>query len=305
MNEKIQIFILSLKGSNRIINLKKRLKKIDIRYRILFGINGNLKKNHKKLRRLYNKKKTEHYIGRRLSYPEIAASYAHINAYKIIRREKIENAIIMEDDVYPSIDLARWIRKKIKIQNNFILSFNAYPALGFIYKKPQSKKVDNSIAIHISKTHLFNCACYQINLNTCQKILKLLGNKVCGFADWPFNLKKNNITLGVTLPYLSTFINDVSNISNARDKLTKKSFNFINKLPIYLQNTLRIFYYLSFFPFLNKKYNNFDFYYERFFFQYLQLLNNFFFNKYLNTSKIFYNKKYYSLDLQEIKGIKY
>jgi GR25 family glycosyltransferase involved in LPS biosynthesis len=301
MNGTIEIFILSLKGSKRINNLKKRLKKINIDYRILFGINGNLKKNHDKLRRLYNKKKTEHYIGRQLAFPEIAASYAHINAYQIIKREKIKNAIIMEDDVYPSEDLATWIKHKIKIQNNYILSFYAYPALGFIYKKSRSQKINNSIAIHDSKTHLFNSSCYQINLNTCKKILKILDNKVCGFGDWPFNLKKNKINLGVTLPYLNTFVNDASNTAKSREKLTKRSFNFKNKLPNYLQNILRIFYYLSFFPFLSKKYSNFDFYYEQFFFKYLQLVKNFFLGKYLNTSLIFYNKNYYSLDLQEIK----
>jgi len=106
------------------------------------------------------------------------------------------------------------------------------------------------------------------------------------------------------LPYLNTFVNDTSNTAKAREKLTKKSFNFKNKLPIYLQNILRIFYYLSFFPFLSKKYSNFDFYYEQFFFKYLQLVKNFFLGKYLNTSQIFYNKNYYSLDLQEIKRIR-
>lgn len=301
MNEKIQIFILSLKGSKRIKNLKKRLKEININYRILFGIDGNLKKNHKRLRGLYNKKKTEHYIGRQLAFPEIAASHAHINAYKLISREKIKNAIIMEDDVYPSANLAIWVKKKIRIRDDLILSFYAYPALGFIYKKSRSKKINNSIAIHDSKTHLFNSSCYQINLNTCKKILKILDNKVCGFSDWPFNLKKNNINLGVTLPYLNTFVNDASNTAKAREKLTKKPFNCKNKLPICLQDILRIFYYLSFFPFLIKRYNHFDFYYEHFFFKYLQLVKNFFLRKYLNTSKIFYNKKYYSLDLQEIK----
>lgn len=303
MNEKIKVFILSLKGSKRIDNLKKRLKKINIDYRILFGINGNLKKNHDKLRKLYNRKRTENYIGRQLAFPEIAASYAHINVYKIIKKEKIKNAIVMEDDVYPSEDLAKWIKNKIKIKDNYILSFYAYPALGFIYKKSQSKKINSSIAIHDAKTHLFNSSCYQINLNTCKKILKILDNKVCGFGDWPFNLKKNKINLGVTLPYLNTFINDSSNTANAREKLTKESFNFKYKLPNYLQNILRIFYYLSFFPFLSKKYNNFDFYYEQFFFKYLQLVNNFFLRKYLNTSEIFYNRNYYSLDLQEIKKI--
>lgn len=300
MDETIKIFILSLKNSKRINNLKKRLKEINIDYRILFGINGNLKKNHDKLRRLYDKKKTEYYIGRQLAFPEIAVSYAHINAYKIIKKEKIKNAIIMEDDVYPSKDLANWIKHKIKIRDNYILSFYAYPALGFIHKKSRLQKINNSIAIHDSKTHIFNASCYQINLNTCKKILTILDNKVCGFCDWPFNLKKNKIKLGVTLPFLNTFVNDASNTAKAREKLIKKSFNLKLKLPIYLQNILRIFYYLSFFPFLNKKYSNFDFYYEQFFFKYIQLVKNFFLRKYINTSKIFYNKSYYSSDLQEI-----
>jgi hypothetical protein len=85
MDNKIEVFILTLKGSNRIQKLKKRLKEININYRVLFGINGNIKKNQDKLKILYNKKKTENYIGRPLAFPEIAASYAHINAYKIIK----------------------------------------------------------------------------------------------------------------------------------------------------------------------------------------------------------------------------
>jgi GR25 family glycosyltransferase involved in LPS biosynthesis len=300
MNKKIQVFILSLRGSKRLKSLKKRLGKINIKYRILFGINGKLKKNHKKLLKLYNKKKTKNYIGRQLAFPEIAASYAHINAYKIIKKKKIENSIIIEDDVYPSKNLSEWINNKIKIQDNFILSFYSYPALGLIYKKPLVKKINNSIGIHVAKTHLFNSSCYQINLNTAKKILKILNCRVCGFGDWPFNLKKNKICLGVTIPYLNSFKNYKSNTADARAKLTTSSFNFKNKLPIRLQKTLRLFYYLFFIPYLTKKYSNFDFYYEQFFFKYLQLIINFFLRIYLDTSKIFFNKNYYSSDLRKI-----
>ena len=47
MSSKIQIFILSLKNSDRIDRLKKRLKILNIKYKILLGINGNNKINHK------------------------------------------------------------------------------------------------------------------------------------------------------------------------------------------------------------------------------------------------------------------
>jgi len=49
---------------------------------------------------------------------------------------------------------------------------------------------------------------------------------------------------------------------------------------------------------VEKKYKNFDFYYEYFFSKYLCCLENLIFKKYLNTSKIFYNKNFYSTDLK-------
>jgi hypothetical protein len=52
MDSKINVFVLSLKKSQRLKILKKRLKDIKINYKILFGINGNQKKNHKKLEEL-------------------------------------------------------------------------------------------------------------------------------------------------------------------------------------------------------------------------------------------------------------
>ena len=300
MDNKIEVFILTLKGSNRIQKLKKRLKEININYRVLFGINGNIKKNHDKLKILYNKKKTENYIGRPLAFPEIAASYAHINAYKIIKREKIKSAIIMEDDVYPSKNLGKWIKNKTKIKDNFILSFYAYPAISFIFKKAEKSQntMNNIIKVHVAKTHLYNASCYQINLKTCEKVLEINNNKVCGFGDWQFNLIKNKIKLGVTLPYLNIILNYKSNTALASKKFMQNSFNFKNKLSKSLQDILRIFYYLSFLPFLMRKYKNFDFYHEYFFSKYLCYLENLIFKKYLDTSKIYYDKNFYSTDLK-------
>ena len=80
----IKVFIISLKGSDRIIHLKKRLKNLKIKYKIFYGINGKDKKNYSKLLKYYNSTKTEKNIGRKLSFPEIAASLSHLNIYKLI-----------------------------------------------------------------------------------------------------------------------------------------------------------------------------------------------------------------------------
>jgi GR25 family glycosyltransferase involved in LPS biosynthesis len=299
MDSKINVFVLSLKKSQRLKILKKRLKDIKINYKILFGINGNQKKNHKKLEELYNKERTESYIGRQLAFPEIGASYAHINAYKIIKKKKIKSAIIIEDDVYPSKALGWWVKNNIKIKDNYILSFYSYPSLGFIYKKSINRNMNNKIKIHESKTHLLNGSCYQINLRTCEKIIKLTKGKVCGVSDWPFNLKRDKINLGVTLPYLNSFIKNVSSTSKAREEFAKSSFNFKKKLPNFIQNILRFFYYISYIPFFTKKYSNIDFYHEQFIFKYLEFIKNIFTRKYYNTKEIFYEKNFYFSDIQK------
>jgi GR25 family glycosyltransferase involved in LPS biosynthesis len=302
MRSKIKVFILSLKNNNRLIKIKKRLKILSLNYKILYGIDGNNKRNHKKLLSIYNKNSSIDFIGRNLAFPEIAASYLHLKAYKLIVKKKISTAIIIEDDVYPSKMLGKWINNNIKIHDNFILSFYAYPSLGFIFKQPYKKNIlktkKNKINIHVAKTHLMNGSCYQINYNTCKNILRLTKGKVCGFSDWPFSLYKNKIKLAVTLPYLNTFIKNKSNTMDAREKMTTNIFNFKNKLPILIQNILKTFYYLSFIPHFFGRYKNFNFYYEHFFFKYLQYLNNIFQLKYYNVIKIYYIKKFYFSDLR-------
>ena len=302
MSSKIQIFILSLKNSDRIDRLKKRLKILNIKYKILLGINGNNKINHKKLKKIYNKKKTKNFISRELAFPEIAASFAHLKAYEIIVKKKISSAIIMEDDVYPSKMMREWIQNNIKINDNYILSFYAYAGLGFIYKKPQIENAigttKNKISIHKAKTHLLNGSCYQINYQTCKKILRITKGKVCGFVDWPINLVDNKINLGVTLPYLNTFIKNKSNTLEAREQMTPNIFRFKFKLPNFVLNILKTFYYLSLIPYFFRRYNNFNFYYEYFFFKHLQLIKNIFISNYYNTEKIYNNKKFYFLDLK-------
>ena len=156
--------------------------------------------------------------------------------------------------------------------------------------------VFSNIVIKIT-TKLKNYFCYQINLSTCKKIIQLTKGKVCGVGDWPFNVEKSGIKLNVTIPYLISFNNYKSNTEKERSKLTIDSFKIKKILPMFLNTTLRTLYYLSFYPYLIKKYKNIDFYKEQFFNKYLELIKNFFTKKYYNTNKMFLKKKFYVSDL--------
>ncbi len=300
MNKKTKILIISLKNSKRVIFLKKRLKEINLDYKIIDAVNGNEFHKKKRLHLIYNKNQTIKNIDRELSPPEIGTAASHIKAYKYIIKNKIQQAIIMEDDAYPSKLLNKWIDNNIKVKNNEILSFYAY-ASGVLERKPFKKVLQTSIGLHYSKTHLYNNSCYQINNYTSKKIMSITKGMVVGYPDWPFSFVKDKIKFIVTIPFLA-IINDrgISYLNNARNKILGKK-NLITKIiPESFLFYLRILYYLTFSPFVFKKYKNINFYYEHFFQKNFFYFLNFFFNDYLNMRKIYYLKNFYTSDLKEI-----
>lgn len=299
----LKVFVISLRKSNRIKKLTKRLKHLKINYEIFYGINGHKKKNFKNLLSAYSKKKTENYIGRKLAFPEIAASLSHINIYKLIIQRGIKSAIIMEDDSYPSEMLSKWIKMNMKIPDSSILSFYSYPSgyLNEIGKKTKIKKV----RIHQAATHINNSSCYQINLNTCKKIIKITNGKVCGVADWPFNYKKNKIKLSSTIPYLVIMDDFYESITaSAREKFLKQNelFNLFNKSLLFL--IFKNLVYLSLISFCIKKKMHFDFYKEQFLEKSFFFFKNIFFNNTISTYSIFKDKRYYFNDLKSHRFFK-
>jgi len=295
----MKILIISLKNSKRVKFLKKRLKDIKINFNVLNGINGNLLKKNKKLKLICNFKNIKKNIGRTMSPSEIGAAASHLKAYKYIIKNNISNAIIMEDDAYPSNLLKKWVlSSKTKFAGYGIVSFYAYPS-GFLFKRPESTPLKN-IFIYKSASHLFNNSCYQINKMTCEKILSLTKGLVNGYPDWPFNVKKDKIPLYVTIPYL-TIINDrgSSNLKNDRDKILEKQSPKIKKIiPKFLIPFFSFLYYFFFIPYLNGNYANFRNYYEHHFEKRYILLKNFFFSNYIDQKKNFYLKKNYPKDLR-------
>lgn len=290
---KVKILILTLKKSSKLKHLKKRLKKLKIQFKILYGIDGRNKKNFEILNKNYNDSKTKKNIGRSLKFTEIAASLAHLNAYRYIIKNNINSAIIIEDDSYPSILLKKWIDSKCKIKNNFILSFYSYPS-GYIHKKSYKNYLDKKISIHIAKTHIYNGSFYQINLKTCEKIIKFTRGKVVGFSDWPI-LQKNNIQFATTIPYL-TVMNKFNN--SIIKKFRNRSSNLLkNILPNAILSIFREIFHLFYIGYFFGEMKKSIFYYYFYHHKSLIGLLNFFCRKYLDTRKIYFNKNYYADDL--------
>tara|TARA_B100000989_G_scaffold296053_1_gene278428 strand:+ start:893 stop:1834 length:942 start_codon:yes stop_codon:yes gene_type:complete len=297
MKQDIKVFVITLKNSKRFHILKKRLKELKIEYTQINGINGLEYYKKKKLYNISEPNKIFNNIGREMSPSEIGAAASHLKTYNYILKNNIKQAIIMEDDAYPSKKLCEWIKNNVKTKNNEIVSFYAYPS-GFIEKK-YCRKVLKNIGIHKAKTHLFNNSCYTINNYTAKRILKITKSKVIGYADWPFNTFKDKINLFVTIPFM-TIINDrgISYLIKTRNKLLVSKFDIIKKLiPKVLFRPLAIIFYLLFVPFIFRKYKNFNFYIEHFFLKNFYALSNTFFRNYFDQRKIFYNTKFYLGDL--------
>lgn len=299
MKDNIKIIVISLKNSKRISKLKKRLRKIKVNYKILEGIDGKLYKKNNKLNSIYNKKNTLKNIGRELASSEIGCAASHLKAYNYIIKNKIEQAIILEDDAFPSKFLHQWIKKNIKIENNKILNFYCYPN-GFIDNKPYKSLFNNSIKIHNIMGHNFGAACYQINNFTCKKIISITGNKVVGLPDWPFSTTYHKIELAITLPFLAYIDDDGwSHLQNDRKKKLNDN-QFLKKiLHPKIIKILRIPYYLSYLPYFMLKYPNKYFYYEHHVQTIILKFKNLIFNKYLELAKIYYKKNYYYKDLKK------
>jgi len=300
MKSNIKIIVISLKKSKRISKLKNRLNNINVKFKILKAIDGKLYKENNKLNYIYNKEITTKNIGREMSESEIGCAASHLKAYRYILKNKIKQAIIMEDDAYPSNFISRWIKSNVQVENNKILNFYCYP-YGVINKKPYKKFFNNSIKVHKVVGYTTGAACYQINNYTCQKIIRLTKNKVSGLPDWPFSILKDKIELMITLPFLahiddggfSYLKKDRNNLLNENKFIKKKFFKIIIKI-------LRIPYYLSYFPYFTSKYPNKYFYYEYYVHRIILKIKNFIFRKYLELETLYYKRDNYCKDLKKI-----
>lgn len=290
----IPIFVLTLRNSKREKTIKELLNKYELNYKIFYGVDGRKIKNHNFLRKIYNKKKAEYNLGRKMPYSEISASYGHLKIYKYIIKNKVENALILEDDAWPSNKLKKILKlKKLPIDYD-IIGLNCYD--GFVYKKPDIK-ILNKFNIHEAYTHLINISAYIISIRACDIIVKKTKGKVVNVPDWPINFMKNKIKSCILLPY-PVIIDDknCSYLRNDRAKLTPVNI-FKKFIPNTFFDFLSFLFYFLHIPYLNGRYPNYDFYKEHFFDKKKAFIKNMFFKNLINTKKIIHQKKFYLKEL--------
>lgn len=307
MKKKIEIIVGSMKGSPRLPRLIKRLKKFNLKYKILYGFYGNNQNEINKVYSYYDEKKVIHRTGRKMGFNEISGCLMFFRMCKYAQKKELDNIICMTDDAYPSSLFKEWVDKKIYFNGSKIIGLQCF-STGFL-KKKYKVVMERKIKIHQAKTHLFNSNCFQITAKAIKKIFKITKGKIIGNADWPINFKKNNIKMFQTLPFL-IFPDDkgFSFINKDRVKLEKTLFKNFRKF-IYkffgikytnlIFNFLRIPYYILFIPFLLRKYKNFDYYVEYYFEKYFLKLFNPVFNFYIDVEKICYLKSSYPRDLKK------
>lgn len=307
MKKETVLMVMSMKNSPRLPFLIKRLKKLNLKYKVFNGVEGKNQHERNQVYKYYNKRAVVKRTSREMGFNEIGSGYTFLRVLKYCLKKKFENAIFLNDDFYPSRLFKEWVDKKIYFKGSKIIGFQCFPP-GFL-KKNYETVLNGKVKIYEAKTHLFNSGCNQVTLEFIKKFLKITKGKIVGNGDYPINLRKNNITMLQTLPFLA--YPDDKNFSfliQDRNKLEKISFKNLRKFfyKIFgikfvntIFNILRIPYYVLFIPFLLRKYKNFDYYTEYYFEKYFYKLINPIFNLYLDVDKIYTLKSSYPKDLEK------
>lgn len=305
--KKITIFVASMRNSPRLKYITKRLKYLNLKYKIFYGIEGKNEKEKKIIYSQYDRDRVFKYLGREMGFNEIAGMWKLIKMFKYAKKKKLENVIYMDDDFYPSYLFKEWIDKRVYLSGNKILQFQCMPT-GFLKKKSISV-LDGKIKLHYAKTHLYNPGAIQVTSGYIKKFLNITKGKTIGLGDYAFNLFKHDIDLMQTIPFIG-YPNDrgFSYVTKERQKYEKTSFRkirnflykkFSTKKLNFILNLLRIPYYLLFIPFLLGKYKNIDYYMEYHFDKQFCKVKNFFFNCYIDIESIYDKKSTYPKDLKK------
>ena len=307
MKKKIIIFLSTMKKSPRLKYITKRLKQLNLKYKIFYGIAGKNESERKIIYSQYDREKVLNYLGREMGFNEIASQWKVLKMFKYAVKKKYENIIYIDDDFYPSYLFKEWVDEKISFKGNKIIQFQCMPP-GFLEKKSISV-LNDKIKVHYARTHLFNSGAAQVTIGFMKKFLKITNGKTIGIGDYPFNFFKNDIQLMQTIPFIGyPDERGFSYLSEERKYTEQTSFKktrrfiykkFSIKKINYILNLFRIPYYLFFIPFLFRKYKNFDYYMEYYFDKQFCKIKNFFLNCYIDIEKIYALKSTYPKDLKK------
>jgi hypothetical protein len=201
----------------------------------------------------------------------------------------------MEDDCWPSQKLSEWVNiEENKFNNLDIIQLHCES--GLVYKKP-FRIFKNIFKVYKARVHLPTTTCYQINLKTSKYILKKTKGMVSTVADWPILFNQKKINQFLVLPYIATVHYKHSKTSINTSLWsgylnTKRIKKFI---PFY--GILAIFYIFLHIPYIVRSTKLYSYYREQFLDKKIALFINMFSNKYIDLSKINYQKYFYERDL--------
>lgn len=251
MNHQIvPVYIVSLKGSARRVEISKILNKFNIDYNFNDAVLGR-EIPISVVNKINNSVWVKNRYKRNLGTSEIGCSLSHLNIYKEISKKKISWAIILEDDVEFDMNFQDEISNKIRAfdkDNLYILGGqNGLECESMVYLSLYDKKQISS-DFYFSKTikssrYVYRTACYLISLDLAEKILKFTSTHFCLADDWNVFYKNklfNNI-------YLSNIIDHPVDLSASliEGERYKKPHSIFKKIVILLKKELRkfIFFY--------------------------------------------------------------
>ncbi len=295
MNNKIPLFVLTIKNSKRESLIKKRLKFLKIKYKIFYAINAKNKNNYKILDKKYNKKKCLSELGRVMTYTEISNAEGHLRIYSYIIKKKISNAVIMEDDCYPSRLLSDWLKLNNLFKNENYNIIQIYHSFGLVKKIPETL-ISNRFSLHKACFTIPYTTCYQITKKTCQYIVAK-NKKIFRLVDWPINFHNSKIKQYAVLPYIVMLRHD--HVETSYQRKLWKNFNIMKKIkkiiPFY--NLISSLYFLFHIPFFLGIYRNYSYYKELFLLRKIFYIRNFFSSNYIDLENTLMNKNFYPDDL--------
>ncbi|EEX51326.1 glycosyltransferase family 25 protein [Pasteurella dagmatis] len=178
MEQMPPIFVISLKGSPRRDVISQRLNGLNLNFRFIDGINGKELTQDE-----LNKVDYEFYLKRfnsrkPLTIGEVGCALSHLSIYEMIVQNKIEKAIILEDDAIVSQVFESLVKDSIRKSpdNTEIIFYDHGKAKSYCWRKTIS---ENYRLVHYrrpsknSKRVIICATAYLITLSGAQKLLKV------------------------------------------------------------------------------------------------------------------------------------
>jgi GR25 family glycosyltransferase involved in LPS biosynthesis len=291
MKKRINVFVLTIKNSHREHIIRKRLNFLKINHKFFYAIDGRSPNNFKILYNKYNKKKCLNILGRDMTYPEISNAEGHLRIYKYIVKKKILNAVIMEDDCYPSKTLCDWLNLEYFFCKKEYDIIQIYHSSGLVYKKPL-EVILNKFYLYKTCFTLPYTTCYQITKKACKYILNR-NKKISRLADWPVNFYDGKLKQFIVLPRLTSL--HFNHLNTSHNTEVWKKFVKMEKIkkfvPFY--NIMTALYFLLHIPLLLREYKDYSYYKEKYLLPKIFFIKDLLSNKYINLKNISKNKMFY------------